>query len=62
MGKKGVELSSPLAFVKKEMTACLLDRNRAGDLSVYDFAITAERDSQLHHKGILAASEIGADD
>ena len=30
-----------------------LDRNRAGDLSVYDFAITAERDSQLHHKGVL---------
>jgi hypothetical protein len=34
---------------------CPLDRNRAGDLSVYDFAITAERDSQLHHKGIYLA-------
>ena len=29
-----------------------LDRNRAGDLSVSINAFTAERDSQLHHKGI----------
>jgi len=29
----------------------LLDRNRAGDLSIYDYiTITVERDSQLHHK------------
>lgn len=31
---------------------CPLDRNRAGDLSVLENLFTAERDSQLHHKGI----------
>ena len=38
--KKKVEKESPL------------DRNRAGDLSVSINSFTAERDSQLHHKGI----------
>jgi len=37
-----------------------LDRNRAGDLSVYGYAITAERDSQLHHKGLLSVVALGS--
>jgi hypothetical protein len=37
---------------KKRQKQCPLDRNRAGDLSVSINAFTAERDSQLHHKGI----------
>ncbi len=38
--------------VERKKEKCPLDRNRAGDLSVSINSFTAERDSQLHHKGI----------
>ena len=37
---------------EKKQKMSPLDRNRAGDLSVSINSFTAERDSQLHHKGI----------
>jgi len=45
---------------KKNLECILpLDRNRAGDLSVNDlFSITAERDSQLHHKGFYVFVDV----
>ena len=39
------------AYTTKSQKEIPLDRNRAGDLSVSINAFTAERDSQLHHKG-----------
>lgn len=48
-----VEGKMPVAVLETESAKrSPLDRNRAGDLSVSINSFTAERDSQLHHKGI----------
>jgi hypothetical protein len=46
--------SEDWAFVREQKSLDTpSNRNRAGDLSVNCFSITAERDIQLHHRGFM---------
>lgn len=60
--KQKTNRNEMLAVGKNAKDTCPLDRNRAGDLSVSINSFTAERDSQLHHKGLsnLLAPKAGS--